>query len=173
MANYQKCAQGHFYDADKDPVCPICKSGNSGVYSKISWAIAGAAILIAAFLFYSMEETKTALSSAEQRLEKYSELEKVFGRASDDYFADQAVLVLKENGADGKITVCWNKSNEENAAAILATSNKDIRADWEGKFNENTHLADVIVTPGKAGIYRLYFSNKLDDDKFEVLVVVK
>ena len=172
MANYQKCSQGHFYDADKDTVCPICKSGK-GIYSKISLAISGVVILIAAFLFYSLEETKTNLENVEQRLEKYSELEKVFGRASDDYFADQSVLVLKENGAEGKITVCWNKSSEENASAILSSSNKDIEAKWESNFNENTHLANVVVTPSKAGIYRLYFSNKIDDDKFEVLVVVK
>ena len=63
MANYQKCSQGHYYDADRDTVCPICKSGR-GSYAKISWAIAGLAVLIAAFLFYTLEETKTNLENA-------------------------------------------------------------------------------------------------------------
>ena len=96
----------------------------------------------------------------------------MYGHASDDYYADQPVLVLKEDGPAGRITVCWKKSSEENATALLA-SNKGITAEWAGEFDEKTHLADVVVTPGKAGSYFLYFSNQLDDDKFQVMVIVR
>ena len=171
MANFQKCPQGHFYDAEKNPVCPICKS-SGGIYSKIAWAVAGVAAVGAAFLFYNLQEVKSELANNEQRLEKYAEIEKVYGRGSDNYFSEQPFLILKAGGSVGRITVCWKYSTDANAEAILSSSN-GISAKWADKFDTNTHLADVVVTPDKAGCFPITFTNSLNSDTFQVLVIVK
>lgn len=171
MANFQKCPQGHFYDLDKYPECPVCKSGSGTMLTKIFGAVAVLSVLGAGFLFYNLQETKNVLAENEQRWEKYSELEKIYGRGDDNYYATEPFIILKENGSEGKITVYWN-SSDENAAAIL-TSSRDITAKWVGKFDSKTHVADVVITPGKAGVYPITFSNKLNNVTFQVLVIVK
>ena len=171
MANFQKCPQGHFYDLEKYPECPVCKSGAGSMLTKIFGAVAVLAILGAGFLFYNLQETKKVLAEDEQRLEKYSELEKIYGRGDDNYYASEPFIILRENGSDGKFAVFWY-SSEENAMAVLSSS-REIKAKWAGKFDSKTHLTDVVVTPGKAGVYPITFSNKHNDVTFQVLVIVK
>ena len=153
---------------------------------QLPWIVATIGIIIAGWFFLSASKINAELNDRQcevavykLKLEQYKTLETVYGRASDRYYAKQPILILRPEGAEGKITIYWNTSNVKIPDGIEPTAIRspdiNIEASWAGGwYGDENNLTDLVVTPGKnTGCYPISFTNNLDDDKFQVLVVVK
>ena len=97
----------------------------------------------------------------------YSALDNNFGTGSESYYATKPVIFLKAGGQAVPITVHWDKNDSDLSASASA---KDISVKWE-KRNGNWNL--MVTPPEHAGYYTVHFSNKVNSDAFNVLVVVE
>ena len=152
---------------------------------QLPWIVAAIGIIIAGYFFLSTSKVNTELNDRQceldaynLRLEQYKKLETVYGHGSERYYAKQPILILRPEGAEGKITIFWDNSNLTLPEGTRATATKKhsdkIEAKWEDKFDIKTHLSNVIVKPrNKTGCYPITFTDNVSDDKFQVLVVVK
>lgn len=113
-----------------------------------------------------VEKTALKIKSNIERYD-YSALDKNFGTGSESYYAAKPVIFLKAGGKAVPISVHWDENND-NLAAL--TSSKDISVKWE-KRNGNWTL--MVTPPGHSGYYTIHFSNEVNSDAFEVLVVVE
>ena len=140
---------------------------------QLPWIIAVVGIVVAGWFFLSASKVNTEISDRQCELNAYNLMEAIYGRGSDRYYADKPVLILRTEGDENSIIIFWENSNIESSDIIMDHPN--IVARWqEGWFGEKNHLTKAIVTPGKnSGCYPVTFTNNLNEDKFQVLVVVK
>ena len=147
---------------------------------QLPWIVATIGIIIAGYFFLSTSKVNTEiidrqseLDAYQLKLEQLKKLETVYGRASDRYYADKSLLILKTGGKEDRFTIFWDSEGKKDATTTMSVPrNVDLTANWANKFNN--HTADVVVKSGKStGCYFLTFSDNVSDDKFQVLVVVK
>ena len=113
-----------------------------------------------------VEEMTLKIKSNIERYD-YSALDNNFGTGSKSYYATKPVIFLKAGGKAVPITVHWDKNDNDLRASASA---EDISGKWE-KRNGNWNL--MVTPPGHAGYYTVHFSNKVNSDAFDVLVVVE
>ena len=138
--------------------------------------IAGLALLIVCCLFGAMSSASHRLTVAQQEwdnirptFERYSDIEKHFGVGSSSYYASKKIVFLESGGSSDKFVVYWKEYDGKHHANLSYSTNVSI--EWSA-FNGGK--SDFKVTSGKnKGYYPLKFANDLNDDKFDVLVIVR
>lgn len=143
--------------------------------------LTAAAILATVFLLYSANQKNVETRMAQEKLdllntklEHYRKLENSYGHASERYYADKPVLILKTEGAEEKFKIYWDSEGKKDSFAswTCPENGKGITVKWGDAFED--HLADLFVTPGKqAGGYVITLTDNISDDTFQVLVIVK
>lgn len=151
---------------------------------KFAWAVAAVAVIVAVFSFGKISNGETELNDIrhqievnQTKLEKYQSFAADYGYASSSYYAKKAVVFVKKN-AEIKVEIyCDLLRGADTFASIDYADSKGkdlISIKWEDSFNVNTHTANVIVKAGKnEGFTTLKFSNTVNSDSFDVLVVVQ
>ena len=182
MANLQRCPKGHFYDVDQYNNCPYCEDTvepppppPAPSRQRMPWIITGVAVLASIFFFFcigkAVQDKKAVeqeLKKAEQKLENYSQLEKIYGHASDSYYSGTPVLVVEAGAQEAaKLPIYWNLSG----TIYLKESNSNINAEWSKEWNN--HWTHVLITGSAQGYYTIHFTNNVDSTAFDVLIIVK
>ena len=117
---------------------------------------------------YNTRRIESQLTETKQKIGQYDDLNNNFGRGSSIFYAAKPIIFLKAGGNPAPISIYWEKA--DNNVTALASS-RNISGKW-GKWNGK--WIDLTVTPSKnAGYYSVHFSNKINSDAFDVLVVVK
>lgn len=154
---------------------------------QLPWIVTIIGIAVAGYFFLSASKISTEILNHQNELDaynlklaQYKKLEETYGYGSKRYYAKQPILILKTAGNEGKIVVFWDSSNlpvpkgTESAIRFNFERDTSVDAEWAKDWYGDGHLTDLIVTPRKnAGCYPVTFTNNLNDDKFQVLVVVK
>lgn len=134
-------------------------------------------VLATIFLLYSNNRLKEEITVAEgvkkvsdKQLEIYRDIDNHYGRASDQFYANKPIVVLRGNGATEVIRVYWEMIDK---SYITAHANWDdsLKGDWgeiDGKWSPLT-----ITSKIDKGCETIRFTNKENNDAFEILVIVK
>ena len=157
--------------------CPEIKDGS---WNKILWGIAVVACGVT-FLFYDKLDTKEKeLSYIKQEfrqnlntLEKYREFAQDYGYGSEHYYAEKAIVFLNKN-SEAKLSIyCDLLFNDKSASCNFLNNDAAVSAKWEDYFNVN-HKATIIINSGNStGYSTLKFTNEVNSDSFEVLIIVQ
>lgn len=162
----------------------------------LPWIITFVAVLVILMFNLKISDQKVEIESlnkqindTHEKLKKYSELHKVFGIASETFYADKPVLFLKSGGASGIISIYSREKKEVLIFAepsledlIVANNLENTIHVESSKGSSHLNWDDYVVTPSnKPGYYTIKFSTKSlqnfligpDLENFEVLVVVK
>ncbi len=133
--------------------------------------------VIAALFFHSsvkkIDEEIAAINKekilSERSLNRYADIEKYFGRASDEFYSSKPIVILRGNGDNGTIPVYWARNTE---SGITAHFNENILngtwGSWEGNWS-NLNITSKVTS----SYTTVNFTNKANDEKFSVLVIVK
>ena len=144
---------------------------------KVIYGLAVVFIIASFFMYADAQKAEQQIAETESQIEKeqkdlkhlevIGELYKSYGRGSSDFYAEVPLIVLNKGGKTKNIPVYWGTEGEYHFEWATAISVKD-QKDW------NNHKNNFTVTSGeKRGCYKVGFSNKVNSDAFEVLVVVK
>lgn len=174
----------------------------------LPWIITFVAVLVILMFNLKISDQKVEIESlnkqindTHEKLKKYSELHKVFGIASETFYADKPVLFLKSGGASGIISIYSREKKEvlifaepslegigylsslQSLEDLIVANNLENTIHVESsKGSSHLNWDDYVVTPSnKPGYYTIKFSTKSlqnfligpDLENFEVLVVVK
>ena len=131
-------------------------------------------VLATIFFFSSKNRLEEELSAAEnvkvvsdKQVEIYRDIESHYGRASNEFYANKPVVVLRGEGATEVIRIYWEKNS-----GLNATRNTDI---LETKWGEadGKWVPHVITSKVAKGYTTVDFSNKENGESFSVLVIIK
>ncbi len=105
---------------------------------------------------------------SERSLNRYADIEKYFGRASDEFYSSKPIVILHGNGNSDTIPIYCFK-NKKNISAVA------VNGMVEGKFDTwNDKRVNLTVTSKTARGYEMVvFKNNATNEEFRVLVVVK
>lgn len=141
------------------------------------WLITAVAVSIIFILNFKIGDKKVEVSFIEkkiadiqEKLQPYSELDKIFGKASETFYADKPVLFLKSGGDVGFIAIYLNKKS--NVKIYATPSSDDIKVEL-GEWIIHNWKDYIVTPPNKPGYYTIHFASNQDAENFEVLVVVK
>ena len=157
--------------------CPEIKDGK---WNKILWGLAIVACGVT-FLFYNKLDTKEKeLSYIKQevrqnlnKLEKYREFAQEYGYGSEHYYAEKAIVFLNKNSKDKLSIYCDLLFNNKSASCNFSNNEASVYVEWEDGFN-NEHKANLIINSGNIkGYSTLKFTNEVNSDSFEVLIIVR
>ena len=133
--------------------------------------------LIAAIFFFSSnssleDEIDAALKvkkTSDKKLEIYRDVDNHYGSASDQFYANKPIVVLRGSGSTEVIRIYWEKMG---VIGLNASRNFDnLDASWgeiDGKWCPYT-----ITSKISRGYETVLFTNKENNDRFEILVIVK
>lgn len=153
--------------------------GNSGSM-KILWVIAAVAVIAALLMLNKVKAHEIQLANVqeqiqnnEEKLDKYRDFAADYGYASTSYYSDKAIVFVKRN-AETKVSIyCDLLSEDKHAAWHNVDGQNLIDLKWESAFNQN-NKANVIIKAGNASGYStIHFTNEVNNDSFDVLVVVQ
>ena len=135
-----------------------------------------AGIIAAIFFFNSKNKLEEEISAAEDvkkvsdnQLEIYRNIDDHYGRASNEFYANKPIVVLRGSGATEVIRIYWEKNGEVNLTAIR--DGNALETKWgadDGKWTPYT-----ITSKISKGYKTVRFTNEANDETFSVLVVVK
>ena len=178
----QKCVAGHFFDVKKHDVCPYCHpnkpTGSTNKKNLLLYVLTTLSVVAALFFgtkynhmvgnYDNILGEKNAAYSIINDYKKlgYDDVKKRFGYGSEKYYAAAPVLVLTTRGVAQKLPIYFGMNG---TIAFNEPSGK-LKLQW-GDFKDN--FVDVSVSGREAGIYPVHFSNEVNKDAFDVLVVVK
>lgn len=131
--------------------------------------------VIATILFFSSKnKLEEELSAAEnvkvvsdKQVEIYRDIDSHYGRASNEFYANKPVIVLRGKGATEVIRIYWEKNAGLNAARnteVLETKWGEIDGKW---------IPYTITSKVAKGYETVDFTNKENDETFSVLVIIK
>lgn len=128
------------------------------------------------FFFSSNNKLTEEISVAEaikkvsdKQLEIYSDIDNHYGRASNEFYSNKPVVVLRGSGATEVIRIYIEKNGEDEITAFRNSS--ALETDWgadDGKWTPYT-----ITSKISKGYEIIRFENKTSTETFKVLVVVK
>ena len=143
---------------------------------KIPFMLIILAIVAALVCFNSNKSVEDELAAAQndkaildQQLERYSDIDQHYGRASDDFYSDKPIIVLRGSGATDVIPIYWVKNKD---VPITAHYNSDILELSWGENNDKIAKLNVKSKVAK-GYNALRFTNEDNSGEFSVLVIVK
>ena len=152
--------------------------------SKAPWAAAAILLVAAVFSFGKMHSNQSELtalqnqiSTERQQMEKYQSFAADYGYASSSYYADKAIVFLGKN-SEAKLPIYCDLLKGTNSKAFWhlldGEGNGLINVKWENKFDAETHKANIIINSAdKVGFATIHFTNEVNSDSFDVLVVVQ
>lgn len=168
-----------------EPTNVVLRKNNAKIVTVILAIIAIAGIVGSLYFygqyqFYSNEyfsaywSYQDELSEMQAELDTYKEefgyIEELFGFGSENYFAEQGVVVLSLSEGAQPLEICFKK-NGSVSYHIDEAYEDGISARWsEDGFSDNK--VDIILTPKAVGVYQVSFTNKTNDDHFNVLTIV-
>lgn len=143
---------------------------------KIPFMLIILAVVAALVCFNSNKSVEDELAAAQsektlldQQLERYSDIDKHYGRASDDFYTNKPVVVLRGSGATDVIPIYWVKNGE---VPLTAHYNGNIlETTWGDKDGKISPL--TVESKVTKGCTALRFTNKENSEEFNVLVIVK
>ena len=153
--------------------------GKSGSM-KILWVIAAVAVIAALLMLNKVKAHEIQLANVqeqiqnnEEKLDKYRDFAADYGYASTSYYSDKAIVFVKRN-AETKVSIyCDLLSEDKHAAWHNVDGQNLIDLEWESAFNNNNR-ANVIIKAGNTfGYSTIHFTNEVNNDSFDVLVVVQ
>lgn len=176
-------ASAPFAHNDSGVVTPVVNDEKRDNLSVMfAWALAVVAVIVAVFSFGKINTRETELNDIRHQIEvDQAKLEKIqsfaadYGYASSSYYAKKAVVFVKKNSETKVEIYCDLLRGEDTYTSINADEAKNlVSVEWEDKFDLNTHTANVIIKAGKKeGFATLKFTNTVNSDSFDVLVVVQ
>ena len=134
--------------------------------------------IIAAIFFCkysaSVKEDIASLQADQQVLDKqlkiYDNINQNYGAASKDFYSSKSIVVLNGKDATTAIPVYWAKSYEKGISYDPPSSTK-LTHKW-GEWHN--HWIDLTINSKvDSGYETLTFSNKINNETFKVLVIVK
>ena len=172
---------GQFYNdlISPGPIPPPPPPSNP-VWKKIAWAVAIVAVIVALLMLNKVKAHEIDLAniqeqvqSNEDKLEKYRDFAADYGYASNSYYAEKAIVFVNKN-SKGKVPIyCDLLSGELTASYKVIDGDNLIDTKWEAQFNDE-HKANVLIEAGNTtGYSTLHFTNEVNNDSFDVLVVVQ
>ena len=198
-----KCPKcNRYYDSNltkcPNPDCPSNQTPTT--IAKRPWIAAGCAILIALASFGYTSSVKTQLANITKETQelksqtsKYDYISNNFGYGSSAYYADTPVLVIDKNDNEGQpssgneshpgneeppstgnIPIYWSSWNDSQTTELDAniSAPEGIHVEWDSKVTNQRRNA-IVTSGSESGAYIVHFSNKKNNDAFDVLVVVK
>lgn len=134
--------------------------------------------LIATIFFFSsknkLEEELSANENVKAVLDKqveiYRDIDSHYGRASNEFYANKPVVLLRGSGATEVIRIYWEKAGD---VPLTATADWDnsLKGDWgdlDGKWSPFS-----ITSKIPKGYQTIRFTNEANDEAFSVLVIIK
>lgn len=119
----------------------------------------------AANLLQSQQNAERADAAEKEMDTLLGKLKRGYGFGSQNYYAEQGVLVLSKSGGSKSIGIFFGISG----TAYTHKSGSGISCEW-GKF-VNSRSA-LTIKPITKGYYTITFTNNQNDDTFDVLVIV-
>ena len=143
---------------------------------KIPFMLIILAVVAALVCFNSNKSVEDELAAVQaektlldQQLERYSDIDKHYGRASDDFYTNKPVVVLRGSGATDVIPIYWVKNGE---VPITVHYNGDIlETTWGDKDGKISPL--TVESKVAKGYNAIRFTNKENSEEFNVLVIIK
>lgn len=161
------------------PPPPVNKHGDDTL-TKILWVIAAVAVIVAFLMLNKVKAHEIQLANVqeqiqnnEEKLDKYRDFVADYGYASTSYYSDKAIVFVKRN-AETKVSIYCDLLSEDKHASMNNIDGKNlIELSWETAFNKDNR-ANVIIKAGNApGYSTIHFTNEVNNDSFDVLVVVQ
>lgn len=145
---------------------------------KILWGVAIFAGLITLCMFASVGQKRSEIASVREEIQKIKEDDKplamienlynTFGKGTSSYHAGVPIVVLSRGGVKRNIPVYWAKEGTIYAKCL----SDEISGEWEKKWDKS--WTNYTVSSGNTrGCYQVAFTNDVDRDSFNVIVVVK
>ena len=148
------------------------------VRDKLPIIVTVVAILVAIIFYQSgapVRDEIASLQAYKQVLDKqikiYDNINKNYGAASKDFYSSKSIVVLNGKGATATIPVYWAKSTESGISAKTSKTGT-LTGEW-GPWRDNTWSDLTITSNIDSGYETLTFSNKINNETFKVLVIVK
>ena len=158
---------------------------NSSSKNKFAWGIALAFWMLFGFLYLYLNDLSHHLENSQEELynvkalqEGHEEIKKNLGFGSNEYYSDKTFVILRASDSSKDFPtseffqVYWAPSKGNGVASL--SSSDEINAKWISKDFDNNHKANVEVSSTeKKGYYNVKFTNNLNKDSFDVLVIVQ
>lgn len=133
-------------------------------------------IIATIFFFNSNKKLEEEISAAvesknisDTQLKVYSNIGSHYGRASDEFYANKPIVVLRGSGANEVIRIYWEKNGEVD---LSATRNVNaLETTWGEDDGKWTPFA--ITSKIAKGYEIIRFENKANNETFDVLVIIK
>ena len=158
------------------------------IKTKAPWAAAAILLIAAVFSFGKMHNNQSELatlqnqiSTERQQMERYQSFAADYGYASSSYYADKAIVFLSQNSKATFTIYCdLLKGHGDKPGATPRPDAKFIdgenivKAKWASDHLDENNKVDVVVESGdKTGFATIHFTNKVNSDSFDVLIVVQ
>ena len=105
------------------------------------------------------------LSEARGELDKLDGLTGAYGYGSENYYAKKSVVFLRKSEKK-YVTIYANLSG----TVSWHNSNSGVKCEWSREWS--SHETQIIFTGNSAGYYPVQFTNSINNDSFEILVIV-
>lgn len=112
-----------------------------------------------------LEQAQLDWAMAEFELKKFDGLQGLYGYGSDNYYAQQSVVVLQEFESK-EVTIYGNLGGTYSAKRSGNGITWEWSREWEG------HKTQATITGNSVGYYTINMSNDQSSDSFEILVIV-
>lgn len=133
--------------------------------------------LIATIFFFSsknklekeLSATENVKAVLDKQVEIYRDIDSHYGRASNEFYANKPVIILRGSGATEVIRIYWEKIDEIPISVFRDTD--VMETDWgeiDGKW-----IPLTITSKVAKGYETVDFTNKENDEAFSVLVIIK
>ena len=133
-------------------------------------------IIATIFFFSSNKKFEEEIATAENikkisdtQVEIYRDIDNHYGRASDQFYANKPIVVLRGSGATEVIRIYWEKSGK---VGLTAGRDSDaLETEWgdiDGKW-----IPYTITSKIPNGYRTITFTNKETPETFDVLVIIE
>ena len=146
--------------------------------NKILWSVAVICSLIAVVLFTNASQKRNEIATIREEivkvndeikpLEMIGDLYENFGKGTSTYHSKIPLIVLNRGGIKKNIPIYWRKDG----TIFAKCSSNEISGEWVKKW-DNKWTNYAVTSGNMRGCYQVAFTNKVDNDSFSVLVIVK
>ena len=135
--------------------------------------------VIAAFSFLnSAKNIDNEIAAAQKEkvlsdnaLERYADIDKHFGRASEQFYSSKPIVILHGNGSNNTIPIYCLK-NEKNISAFA--TNGSVTGNFDTWGGDNGKWVNLDITANiERGYDTIVFKNNATNEEFSVLIIVK
>ena len=124
-----------------------------------------------------LDSIKKQIQTDEQRLEKYHSFAADYGYASAQYYTEKPIVFVKKNSEAIVPIFCGvlkGKGTDKHVRMNVTDDNNLISVKWDNAPIDKDSKSYVIVKSGKfSGYATIEFTNNVNSDSFNVLVVVE